>query len=229
MSGAYSTANYNHSWSQTFRSKPSAPLEPITATTSPSISTVEPKVMTPYNAVGDKTPRKIEIARRKRLYAQQDIEVLLRQAGVDDNEDESSSSVHQLPLESFDDTEYDQRTAREWAEMARTSGVSARGVWRDKNGKSIWRAGVVVDYQDTWDKYEIVWEGYDTEDGEQQREWLSRIHVMFLAEDPFNFAARVTAAHKRRKRAVSVMVCVLLLPVDLLVTAPKHVRGLHAY
>lgn len=67
--------------------------------------------MVPFDTEPGKTPRKIAIDRKKRIYLKQDIEEFL-------NEEETSliqnDEFHFLPLESFDDSSYDPRTASEW-------------------------------------------------------------------------------------------------------------------
>jgi hypothetical protein len=98
---------------------------------------LEPKVMLPYESTPGQTPRKIEIERRKRLFAAQKIEDLIAKETVTvfsesnmpeiakaeggevtvssvDFEDEFAK---RLPLSFFDDTEYEQRTLQEWLDM----------------------------------------------------------------------------------------------------------------
>jgi hypothetical protein len=67
--------------------------------------------MVPFEAVEGKTPRKIKVERKKRLFQQQDIEKLLEEMSVSmvQNKD-----FHFLPLEYFDDTSFDPRTPEEW-------------------------------------------------------------------------------------------------------------------
>jgi dynein heavy chain len=68
--------------------------------------------MVPYKTEPGKTPRKIKIERKKRLFLEQDIAALLRNEGVDYSKKEFSE--FHLPLEYFDDTSFDPRTPEEW-------------------------------------------------------------------------------------------------------------------
>eukprot|EP01137_Pigoraptor_chileana_P006304 Opistho-2@50512 len=83
---------------------------------------LEPKVMLPYKHGLGKTPRKIEIERRKRTFASQSIESLIAELGIDADEllpattsvaGVAVSSTF-LPLEVFDNTDNECRTAEEW-------------------------------------------------------------------------------------------------------------------
>lgn len=67
--------------------------------------------MVPYETEPGKTPRKIKIERKKRLFLVQDIEELLKQEGIDYSD---PSSNGKFPLEFFDDTTLDSRTISEW-------------------------------------------------------------------------------------------------------------------
>ena len=93
----------------------------------------DPKVQVPYKVDSGNTPRKVEIERRKRQYTGQNIDQLLHELKVNPQElmpvaDHtarallSSSGKGQptpmfpsfLPLETFDNTEFDCRTPDEW-------------------------------------------------------------------------------------------------------------------
>ena len=82
------------------------------------------------------------VCRRKRLYAKQDLDVLLAHEGIQtadlmpknqpdgvqhiqlnaDAEDPAPFAVY-LPLEVFDNNEYDCRTPKEWLEMGLENGI----------------------------------------------------------------------------------------------------------
>jgi hypothetical protein len=71
---------------------------------------LEPKVMAPFDTPAGEVPRRVQIERKKRLYASQDIGELLQAEGV-------NSFLHQpsgLELSYFDNREYDSRTFEEW-------------------------------------------------------------------------------------------------------------------
>lgn len=87
----------------------------------------------PYKVDSGKTPRKLEIERRKRHYAKQSLEELLKEKGVDSHDlipvvgqppKPSNSVVHKratfppfLPLEIFDNADFDIRTPDEWVAL----------------------------------------------------------------------------------------------------------------
>ena len=102
----------------------------------------------PYKVDSGMTPRKLEIERRKRQYTKsaKHLEQLLRSEGVGSSselmpvaERTSRALLGQtedgrpfptfpsfLPLEVFDDTEYDCRTPQEWVDMGEENGEAGR-------------------------------------------------------------------------------------------------------
>ncbi|XP_048343305.1 LOW QUALITY PROTEIN: dynein axonemal heavy chain 1 [Sphaerodactylus townsendi] len=90
----------------------------------------KPKVQVPFEVLPGQCPRKVEIERRRRLYLSLDITELLASAGIDSNElmprhqdPANMPTIEQkkdplfpfyLPLQVFDDEEYDCRTPEEW-------------------------------------------------------------------------------------------------------------------
>lgn len=100
----------------------------------------EPKVQLPYKTEGAQTPRKIEIERRKRIYSKQDLNQLLEDLGVNTSDLMPSGDYNMkvnltgangsdaapfpsfLPLDIFDDTEYDCRTPHEWLQLGMVDG-----------------------------------------------------------------------------------------------------------
>jgi hypothetical protein len=98
-----------------------------------SLSRLEPKVLVPYEQRPGKPPRRIEIERKKRLYAAQDLEALLQRAGVNYNQyrvdqDHASGNVSYLALEIFDNTDFESRQAKEWIELGRNEINITRGL-----------------------------------------------------------------------------------------------------
>ena len=99
----------------------------------------DPKVQVPYKVDSGMTPRKLEIERRKRHYTKlgKNFDSLLTQQSINTQElmpitdhtsnallssssrGESSTPVFPsfLPLEIFDNTEFDSRTPKEWLEL----------------------------------------------------------------------------------------------------------------
>ncbi|XP_028430624.1 dynein heavy chain 1, axonemal isoform X1 [Perca flavescens] len=87
-----------------------------------------PKVQIPYQTVPGQIPHKLEVERRRREYLKLDVEQLLAEKGIYSNilmpRHQSSSDEHAtmtdnpvspyLPLEVFDNEEYDCRTPEDW-------------------------------------------------------------------------------------------------------------------
>ena len=94
------------------------------------ISSVDVKVMVPYDTGPDQVPRAVEVERKRRMYASVDIEALLLDFGIDYSLpgvlggpgsppplDPSIPTSH-LPLEAFDNSDFDAREPHEWVESA---------------------------------------------------------------------------------------------------------------
>ena len=73
---------------------------------------VEPKVLEPYEPIGDNVPRKVAINRKQKLYASFNLRELLDQQGIDLNM--PHPQVEWLPLELFDDNSSDDFPNEEW-------------------------------------------------------------------------------------------------------------------
>ncbi|XP_040015424.1 dynein heavy chain 1, axonemal [Xiphias gladius] len=95
-----------------------------------------PKVQIPYQTIPGQIPRKLEIERRRREYLNLDFEKLLAEKGIDTNiimpRHPSSCDEHvttpdnpvspYLPLEIFDNEEYDCRTPEDWLALGTAEG-----------------------------------------------------------------------------------------------------------
>jgi dynein heavy chain len=77
------------------------------------VADVDPKVMEPFLPIPGKPPRKVVIDRQRKLFSSLDIEELLLELGIDYTNPEPTPADW-LPLEPFDDTEYDCREPSEW-------------------------------------------------------------------------------------------------------------------
>ena len=105
----------------------------------------DPKVQVPYYVDSGKTPRKVEIERRKRQYRRQacDVDSLLRELKVSTQDlmpvaDHTAKALLNFsgkgpptptfpsffPLEVFDNTEFDCRTLEEWVELGKCVSLS---------------------------------------------------------------------------------------------------------
>lgn len=165
-------------------------------------------VVAPFVTRPGQVPRKIQIERKKRLFAAQSVEKLLKDLGVDYSKAPQpalsifSKTVGLLPLEVFDDEDLEERSPAAWLRLATTDKdgkvvhVPARGLVLDRNGMGYWRDGTVL----RWLEKERLYEFLPHEPSATPVQ-LHRMHLCFKAEDPFNFARRVADAHRRRQEA----------------------------
>mgnify|MGYP007088253515 CR=1 FL=1 len=147
--------------------------------------------MEPYEPIPGRPPRKVVIDRQRKLFASLKIEELLLELIPNIHE---QSKVDWLPLEPFDDNEYDVWTPQEWIESESTDKfepVPGQGLWRDSDNKGIWRRCLIYKYDEDWQMYEGVWD-----DGTTEKSELTWINLLFDAEDPWMFAQRVAKAYQ---------------------------------
>jgi dynein heavy chain len=184
---------------------------------------LEPKVFVPFVNPPGGVPRKIVIERKRRLFEQQNIEELLREQVIDYSKPVTAQNKYEnyLPLEIFDDTEFDPRTQQEWMSLGYDEEqdvfkyIPAKGVFFI-NGRGVWKDCKVMQCNENANKYFVETvsssDNLNSENSEEMiiRTWIPRIHIMFKAEDPFNFAKRVAHAHKMRKQAESLLVSLIL-------------------
>jgi hypothetical protein len=78
----------------------------------------------------------------------------------------------------------------------------------------------MLDYDSSTDLWKILW------DGNQNQEWIPRIYLLFLTEDPLNHAQRVKAAVQGRADTEAQMV--KHLPKNLTFKVLRTLRGKHA-
>eukprot|EP00439_Symbiodinium_sp_Y106_P040791 s353_g5.t1 len=183
---------------------------PLLKASEPVHPSMEPKVMESYRTFAGRCPRRLRIERLRKKYASLDVQKLLVEKDVDVSqpwyEDKSP-----LPLEAFDDTEYDLRTPEEWMDFCHDpSGqfkpLPALALWRDPDsGAGYWRRAMVLHYHGAVKKFEIQYEDDPEPVGNGGRrgmvDHLPRLRVMFRGEDPEVFANRVEHAYKSRRRA----------------------------
>jgi dynein heavy chain, axonemal len=196
-------------------------------------------VQTQYATRPGEIPRRIQIERKKRLYAEQSLEALLRERGVDTAVAAPSAlqaiapRAAALPLEVFDDEAYEVRSAEAWAAMAAAGGggLPARALYTlsdSRSSSSSSSNGSTTAAVAQW--RECLVTGRDAATGLWSLQWLEgtarecavqlskpRLAVYLRAEDPFNFADRVAAAHSRRataERSLLHALCVDCMPGD---------------
>ncbi len=99
-----------------------------------------------------------------------------------------------LPLEIFDDTEFDQRTPSDWVNQGVFNGVQAgvpvKSLLPDAEGKLRWSDALVLSFDSVMNLYKVQ--------TTNQSSQLPRVLVMFKGEDPAIFVARIADAVRRR-------------------------------
>jgi dynein heavy chain len=156
----------------------------------------DPKVMEPFLPIPGKPPRKVVIDRQRKLFASLDIEELLLELGID-YRNPQPNQADWLPLEPFDDLEYDCRLPHEWIalgydEDGNFAPIPAQGLIKNEDGSCEWKAVLI----ESWDDQRAVYCGQWDLTGEQVE--LTRINLLFCSEDPRIFAQRVAQAHQER-------------------------------
>lgn len=155
---------------------------------------LEPKVICAYETASGGMPRKLEVERKKRLFAAQDLQSLLEARGV--GIAGALQSRLGLPLDAFDNVEYELRDPEAWIRLA----TSRQPPWLPclalaPDGK--WQHAHVIGVGNTdINTYRVCFADNDDEGRD-----LHRLGICFAAEDPFNFANRRVEAHDRRKYA----------------------------
>ena len=169
---------------------------------------LEPKLIAPFKPQPGKPPRRIAIERTKRLYKSQNVEELLKQQGVDYqlhaiNVDHETGKNSFLPLQIFDDTEFEPRNPEEWAQLGTNEEgvccVPAKGLRLGPDNKGSFIPCEMVEYRAEDNIYVVRW----TDTKELDR--LHRIFLCFETEDPYIFAKRVIAAHRSRREFESML------------------------
>ncbi|KAK2581762.1 hypothetical protein KPH14_002241 [Odynerus spinipes] len=191
--------------------------------------TFAPKVQMEHNVAAKCLPRNVEMERRRRLYRNQNLEEELKKEGVLPRDilppkvTSSLSSVEEkyglysktyyLPLEIFDDEEFDCRTSNDWVNMGLLDGVRyplpamsfVEKIATDERNHSSdielnnlygWHLSAVTNYDSRKELWTIL-----TLDGHKRTFVLPRIYIRFFAEDAKVFARRVATAVKGRRIA----------------------------
>lgn len=192
----------------------------------------EPKVQMPFVCGVGEVPRKIEVERRKRAFASMDIVALLEMKWlrasdmlpggeyVTDKIPEDGGAF--LPLEFFDDTEYDSRTPQEWVglgvEDGTLKGVPAQVLRAAAGGPEagfVWERCIMTAYDAAAAVYTV------TISRTAATAAVPRIFLLFDAEDPEIFAQRVSAACELRKQTEGQLrysLCADCMPADTAIT-----------
>eukprot|EP00670_Eutreptiella_braarudii_P009176 CAMPEP_0174308690 /NCGR_PEP_ID=MMETSP0810-20121108/1920_1 /TAXON_ID=73025 ORGANISM="Eutreptiella gymnastica-like, Strain CCMP1594" /NCGR_SAMPLE_ID=MMETSP0810 /ASSEMBLY_ACC=CAM_ASM_000659 /LENGTH=1420 /DNA_ID=CAMNT_0015416091 /DNA_START=64 /DNA_END=4323 /DNA_ORIENTATION=- len=175
---------------------------------------MEPKVFVPYKTQRGKVSRQVELDRVRRDYDQISLEAELNQTGIDYSTTEVGGVIPSmpkgggyasyLPLEAFDDTSFEERSRDDWLALGQEPNgefkyVPAIALRNDEVAHQKWQPCRVLDWNQQDHIVFVQWEE------NKKKVWLSRIHVMFKAENPKLFAQRVAAAHQLRKSTEAVL------------------------
>lgn len=129
-------------------------------------------------------------------YQNMDIGDLLIEAGAEFRNPEKIPGGW-LPLEAFDDWNYDTRLPQNWLRRGGlgnipTEGVGAHGLWQDKDKLCYWRKLRLFKYLPKSQRFEGVWEVT------KLKCRLARIFIIFDEEDPKKFVERFKRAYQNR-------------------------------
>jgi dynein heavy chain len=120
-----------------------------------------------------------------------------------------------LPLEYFDDVEFDLRTPSDWLELGKQENGSHSlpvcALLKSSNGVFAWAEAFAIAYDTNKNAFEII-----SHAGAEPL-MLPRVFVMFYAEDPTHFAKRVVSAYLLRKETEALLqyhLCVDCMPPD---------------
>lgn len=168
----------------------------------PGIAYINPKVNEPHQLIPGRPPRKVMIDRMKKIYLTINIETLLKNINIDFSKVDPLESW--LPLEFFEDKDLDIYRPEEWLSKATDNFgnvlyIPGVALHRDEDGIGTWRRVLINSYDKTKDKFEGIW------DGTEERCVISKIYLLFDAENPFLFAKKVSLATMEREKAESII------------------------
>jgi hypothetical protein len=123
---------------------------------------------------------------------------LLKEEGVDYNKPIAAW----LPIEPFDNFEFDVRNPEEWIQLANGEMIPALALHRSQveTGVFDWKPVLITSYDSGRKIFAGIWD-----DEHESSVEISKINLVFKAEDPFQFSKRVGFAHQRRKYAESLI------------------------
>ena len=182
-------------------------------------SAYEPKISLPFEPLPGQPPRNIEIQRKKRLYSSHKIEDLLKAEGVDGKavKDVNNNIWENLPLAAFDNSDFDVfPNVEDWMKLGINAkgeqcGLPAKVLFRNSDETASWLDAKVLSYDDKKQLFLVEWVNLAIKD------YVQRMEIVFAAENPFNFAKRIGAAHKLRKDAIDIFrynLYIDCMPVD---------------
>ncbi|RZB40394.1 hypothetical protein BDFB_001449 [Asbolus verrucosus] len=192
-----------------------------------SVDTFKPKVQLQLRVYPFEITRSVATERLRRQFQAKSIRILLDELNIQPSDMISlqllkqyltgkvpklNTTTNYLPLELFDDEEYDCRTPENWLELGLIKGVrnplpaeafipveeykldNIKNFDELFNNLCEWVNVAVMDYNPGTKLWKVL-----TLDGTRRIAELPRIYIMFKAEDPSIFAQRIKAAVDLRK------------------------------
>ncbi|XP_055847749.1 dynein axonemal heavy chain 1 [Episyrphus balteatus] len=169
------------------------------------VQTIQPKVQMLRQVPIRQLPRDVEIDRRRRQHSNVKIYELLQKAGISNsklvnNEEEPRRVTFvgdiSVSLHVFDDDSFDTDTISGWLDKGLIDGVRhplpAWGLIKTKIGDFSWQIVAVYNYNKEALKFTVI----DLQEAKTHK--LYRIHLMFMAENPYSFLERIKSALTRR-------------------------------
>ncbi len=155
------------------------------------VSSVEPKAILPFDPIPGQVPRKVAIDRKRKEFKSIDFESLLAQVGVDFNH--SNPQVEWVPLEYFDDSQFDDNTNTDWIlrqhdEDGQFHPLTGKGLHKEEDGTLKYQPLSINEYDASQERYKGKWVLTD------ENLSLHRLYICFDAEDPRNYVLRVANA-----------------------------------
>ena len=147
------------------------------------------------------SPRKVIVYRMRKIFSTINKETLLKQAEIDFSNENTLDNW--LPLEFLEDKDLDIFTAEE--QMAKVKDkenqerylyIQAVDLQRDKEDHGTWKRVFINFYNEKIEKYEGVW---DENKEEKEPCSLSKIYLLFDAENPFLFWKKWNLPEKKEK------------------------------
>ncbi|XP_066453022.1 dynein axonemal heavy chain 1 isoform X2 [Eleutherodactylus coqui] len=211
----------------------------------------EPKVQLPFTVPPGQCPRKVELERRRREYLNLNISQLLANEGVDSNllvprradpgdqpcirNNSGQLLPPYLPLEIFDNEEFDIRLVDDWLSLGYDEGSSVR---KPVPGQALLPVDDILGHEDPKNsQLEYKWCNVGVLEYNEQKKlylvhksagcrllttadsraplkapslasfqyWVPRIRLLFCAENPHVFAQRIVAAQQLRKKTEALL------------------------
>jgi dynein heavy chain len=232
------TSPTKRSYPATTKFNVSDSLVGISVRHNPSEDVVEPKVYSPHKTRKGYVPRRIEVERKKRIFADIDITEELGRNGVLDHllsvkTVKKEHTVAGMSLTLFDNTEFESRSPEFWEEAVNSTkgaGIGARAIFYIPGEKDIdkkpvleWRPCRVTSANAAKNQFEVLY--YEKpkkkanvfQKDEPLVDKLERIYICFDAEDPQGYCDRLRDAVTRQMTAASSIALNLYvdcMPVD---------------